>query len=77
MFAKAMGATVTAISHSASKKADAEAMGATTFVATHGDDGSVKENAGTLDLIVVTTNDTRMPIMTTSPSSSPTVTSSS
>lgn len=35
LFAKAMGANVTAISHSENKKADAMAMGATTFIASH------------------------------------------
>jgi alcohol dehydrogenase (NADP+) len=57
-----MGANVTAISHSASKKADAEAMGATTFIATHGGEDTVKAHARTLDLIIVTTNDPRMPL---------------
>jgi hypothetical protein len=36
LFAKALGANVTAISHSESKRADAEKMGATRFIATHG-----------------------------------------
>jgi alcohol dehydrogenase (NADP+) len=61
MFAKAMGANVTAISHSESKKADAEKMGATTFIATHGGK-DVAAHRGSLELIIVTTNDARMPL---------------
>jgi alcohol dehydrogenase (NADP+) len=57
-----MGATVTAISHSASKKKDAEAMGATHFIATHDGDSVFEENRGKLDLIICTTNDTKMPL---------------
>jgi alcohol dehydrogenase (NADP+) len=62
LFAKAMGAEVTAISHSASKKKDAEAMGASHFIATADGDHVFKENANKLDLIVATTNDENMPL---------------
>lgn len=61
LFAKAMGANVTAISHTSSKKADAEKMGATNFIAT-AEEGSFKKNASTLDLIIATTNDHKMPL---------------
>jgi alcohol dehydrogenase (NADP+) len=61
MFAKAMGANVTAISHSPSKKADAEKMGATHFIATKEADWATK-NAKSLDLIIATTNDPKMPL---------------
>ncbi|KAI5477824.1 alcohol dehydrogenase (NADP+) [Pseudohyphozyma bogoriensis] len=63
LFAKALGANVTAISHSESKKADAEKMGATRFIATH--NGGAEDFAPykrSLDLIVATTNDTEMPL---------------
>jgi len=61
MFAKALGAEVTAISHSDHKKADAMALGATHFIAT-GKEGWETENRRSLDLIVSTTNDSKMPI---------------
>jgi D-arabinose 1-dehydrogenase-like Zn-dependent alcohol dehydrogenase len=57
-----MGANVTAISHTASKKADAEKMGATRFIATADGDHVFKENARSLDLIIATTNDHKMPL---------------
>jgi len=64
MFAKAMGANVTAISHSESKKADAEKMGATRFIATHsGKEDDFKPYVRSLDLIVATTNDAEMPLL--------------
>ena len=63
LFAKALGANVTAISHSESKRADAEKMGASHFIATHAGDKAFEENAGKLDLIIATTNDTEMPLM--------------
>ena len=57
LFAKALGANVTAISHSESKKADAEKMGATRFIATHeGKPENFKPYKRSLDLIVVTSN---------------------
>ncbi|GAA5939238.1 hypothetical protein JCM3775_007165 [Rhodotorula graminis] len=63
LFAKALGANVTAISHSESKKADAEKMGATRFIATHsGKEDDFKPYARSLDLIVATTNDESMPL---------------
>ena len=56
-----MGANVTAVSHTTSKKADAEKMGAMNFVAT-AEEGALKNNASTLDLLIVTTNDEKMPL---------------
>ncbi|KAL8286163.1 hypothetical protein RQP46_004651 [Phenoliferia psychrophenolica] len=64
LFAKALGANVTAISHSESKKADALKMGATRFIATHsGGDDDFKPYKRSLDLIVCTTNDVNMPLL--------------
>ncbi|BGP52233.1 hypothetical protein JCM10450v2_008204 [Rhodotorula kratochvilovae] len=64
LFAKALGANVTAISHSESKKADAEKMGASRFIATHsGKDDDFAPYKRSLDLIICTTNDTNMPIL--------------
>lgn len=58
-----MGANVTAISHSESKRGDAEKMGATRFIATHGGGDDVfAPHKRSLDLIVCTTNDAKMPI---------------
>ncbi|BGP20799.1 hypothetical protein JCM10213_008937 [Rhodosporidiobolus nylandii] len=63
LFAKALGANVTAISHSDSKKADAEKMGATRFIATHsGKEEDFKPYARSLDLIIATSNDENMPL---------------
>ncbi|GAA6043000.1 hypothetical protein JCM8097_003881 [Rhodosporidiobolus ruineniae] len=62
LFAKALGANVTAISHSESKKADAEKMGVSRFIATHGGEDAFKAHARSLDLIVATTNDQNMPL---------------
>jgi alcohol dehydrogenase (NADP+) len=56
-----MGANVTAISHTSSKKADAEKMGVSNFIAT-AEEGSFQKNASTLDLIIATTNDHNMPL---------------
>lgn len=64
IFAAQMGADVTVISHSNSKEQDARKMGAKHFIATH-DDPKVftKEgNKRTLDLIICTTNDPKMPL---------------
>jgi len=61
LFAKAMGANVTAVSHTSSKKADAEKMGATNFVAT-AEPEAMKKNSNTLDLIIVTNSDHNMPL---------------
>jgi len=62
MFADHMGADVTVVSHSHSKEADARKMGAKHFIATHGDGDVFKANKRTLDLIICTTNDSRMPL---------------
>ncbi|KAK4056075.1 hypothetical protein OIO90_002806 [Microbotryomycetes sp. JL221] len=62
LFASALGANVTAISHSESKKADAEKMGATRFIATHGSEDAFKGHERSLDLIIATTNDSDMPL---------------
>lgn len=51
LFASALGANVTAISHSHSKEEDAKKMGAKNFVAT-GDGFDFAAHARTLDLIV-------------------------
>lgn len=62
LFAKALGANVTAISHSESKKADATAMGATTFIATHsGGDADFAPYRRSLDLIICTTSTPQPP----------------
>ncbi|GAA5928170.1 NAD(P)-dependent alcohol dehydrogenase [Sporobolomyces koalae] len=64
LFAKALGANVTAISHSESKKEDAEKMGASRFIATHsGKEDDFAPYKRSLDLIICTTNDTEMPIL--------------
>ncbi|PRP87762.1 zinc-binding alcohol dehydrogenase [Planoprotostelium fungivorum] len=60
LFAKAMGAEVTAISHSEKKKADALEMGATHFINTSEQDWDQK-NKRTLDLIISTSNDESIP----------------
>ncbi|GAA5877088.1 hypothetical protein JCM1840_005306 [Sporobolomyces johnsonii] len=62
LFAKALGANVTAISHSESKKADAEKMGASRFIATHGKDTNFDQYKKSLDLIICTSNDEKMPL---------------
>ena len=51
LFAKALGAEVVAISQSESKRADAEKMGASKFIATSKGKSVFKENARTLDFI--------------------------
>jgi alcohol dehydrogenase (NADP+) len=51
LFAKALGAEVVAISHSESKKADAEKMGVSNFVATSKGKSVFKQHARTLDFI--------------------------
>jgi D-arabinose 1-dehydrogenase-like Zn-dependent alcohol dehydrogenase len=57
IFAKAMGANVSVISHSEGKKGDAEKMGASTFIST-GDDPkkAVEPHRRSLDLIISTTS---------------------
>lgn len=59
-----MGADVTVISHSNSKEQDARKMGAKHFIATHDDDKvfTKEGNRRTLDLIICTTNDPKMPL---------------
>jgi len=65
LFAKAMGANVTAITHSASKDEDAKKMGATTVIHT-GDDTAkaIKGHERSLDLIVCSSNDPNMDLNT-------------
>jgi alcohol dehydrogenase (NADP+) len=57
LFAKGLGANVTAISHSDHKKGDAEKMGATNFIAT-GDNikEALAKHKRSLDLIISTTS---------------------
>jgi len=63
LFAKALGANVTAISHSESKKDAAMKMGASRFIATHsGGDKDFEPYRRSLDLIICTTNDANMPL---------------
>lgn len=62
LFGKAMGADMVAISHSKSKKEDAEKMGVKQFISTHDDENWSEANARTLDLIVCTANNSDMPI---------------
>ncbi|KFY41784.1 hypothetical protein V494_02797 [Pseudogymnoascus sp. VKM F-4513 (FW-928)] len=62
LFAKALGAEqVVAISRTTSKKADAEKMGATGFIAT-ADENWAQKNAGSLDLIISTVSSPDMPL---------------
>lgn len=61
MFAAAMGAEVTAISHSDSKEADARSMGATDFIATK-DPKVFRKHKRRFDLIICTTNQDNMPL---------------
>merc|ERR1712032_983402 len=53
-WAKAMGAEVAAISHSDSKKADAQAMGADDFIVAKDINEVVKKHSRTFDLILIT-----------------------
>lgn len=63
MFAKAMGAEVTAISRSDRKKADAEKLGASHFIATGSDTGKAcEQHQGKLDLIICTINPDKLPV---------------
>ncbi|KAK4686082.1 hypothetical protein P7C73_g4051, partial [Tremellales sp. Uapishka_1] len=63
LFAKALGAEVTAISHSDHKREDAKELGATNFIST-GDDAAkaCAEHTRSLDLIINTSNDENLPI---------------
>jgi len=57
IFAKALGANVTVISHSDHKKEDAEKMGATTFISTGSNPSeAVKPHRRSLDLIISTSS---------------------
>lgn len=63
LFAKAMGCdSVVAISRSSSKKADAEKMGATGFIATGEDPKWARNHSRTLDLIISTVSNANMPL---------------
>lgn len=62
IFAAHMGANVTVVSHSHSKEEDAKKMGAKNFIATHGDGDVFKKNRRSLDLLICTTNDSKMPL---------------
>jgi alcohol dehydrogenase (NADP+) len=63
LFAKAMGAArVVAISRSSSKKADATAMGADSFIATGEDKNWSRVHSRSLDLIVCTVSSPDMPV---------------
>lgn len=63
LYAKALGADhVVAISRSASKKADAEKMGADTFIATDEDKDWAKKHSNSIDLIVCTVSSPKMPL---------------
>jgi len=63
LFAAALGCNVTAISHSESKKAAAEELGATRFIATHsGKEDDFKPYIRSLDLIILSSNDPSMPM---------------
>lgn len=63
LWAKALGCDkVVAISRSSAKKADAEKMGADHFIATEENNVWARNNARSLDLIVSTIADPKMPI---------------
>jgi alcohol dehydrogenase (NADP+) len=62
MFAAALGAEVTAISHTHSKEADAKAMGAKHFIATKDDGAFGGDHKRSLDVIVCTVNAHDMPM---------------
>jgi len=63
LFAKALGANVTAITHSDRKMDDIKALGADKVIVT-GDDAKAacKDHARSLDLIVCTSNDPKLPL---------------
>jgi alcohol dehydrogenase (NADP+) len=63
LWAKALGCEeVVAISRTSAKKADAEKMGVTNFIATDEDKDWAKKNSRTLDLIISTVSSPKMPI---------------
>lgn len=61
MFAAALGAEVTAISHTHSKEGDAKKMGAKHFIATS-EKSAFKQNKRSFDVIIATVNHDDMPI---------------
>lgn len=61
-FANALGAEVTAISHSSKKRDDATKLGASNFIVTEGEDWASK-SARSLDLIVCTSFSKEMPLV--------------
>ncbi|KAK7725056.1 hypothetical protein SLS57_003969 [Botryosphaeria dothidea] len=64
LFAKALGADkVTVISRTATKKADAQEMGADDFIATDEDPDWATTHANSLDIIVSTVSSPKMPLM--------------
>ena len=63
LFAKALGMESVAISHSAGKKADAQKMGASGFIATHDEQNWEQTHRRTLDGIVCTANNADMPLL--------------
>lgn len=63
LYAKALGCeSITAISRTSAKKADAMKMGATEFIATDEDAEWATKQARTLDLIVSTVSSPKMPL---------------
>ncbi|KAI8622998.1 zinc-binding dehydrogenase [Xylariaceae sp. FL1651] len=63
LFAKAMGADkVVGISRKSSKREDVLKLGADEYIATDEDEGWHKKHAGTLDLIVSTVSNAKMPL---------------
>lgn len=63
LFAKALGASPVAISHSKSKEEDAKKMGAVQFISTKEEQNWEKTHRRTLDGIIVTANNADMPLM--------------
>ncbi|KAK0642967.1 alcohol dehydrogenase-like protein [Cercophora newfieldiana] len=64
MWAKALGSdSVTVVSRSSSKKADAMKLGATDFIATGEEPNWEKKHASTLDIIISTVSNSDMPLM--------------
>ncbi|KAG5461945.1 MAG: hypothetical protein BJ554DRAFT_5787 [Olpidium bornovanus] len=62
LFTKTLGADPVAISHSSSKKADAEKMGAVQFISVKDEPDFATKYSRTLDGIVVTANNHDMPL---------------
>ncbi len=61
-FAKALGAETYVLSHSPSKKADAEAMGADGFIVTKDIAGAVEKYTQSFDIILCTSYQDDMPL---------------